>query len=224
MFIWCPNNGDECNKHIIPSPKSCFLMYSTREDTDVIIDVVEEVLEENEITLNVADRRGDSINLFCKICQMIQASSFGIVIFTKETPLPSTANIFYEAGLMHAQGKNIIFIGWGYNISEIPSDLSDLEWILSNNSEDLKTKLNLKISSILDKYQYFLILGQNEEKTKNYEKSIEYYTKAGLLCNNDDKKEEIANNIDSVYNKIKNSDMHPILKRRALDFKNFIKP
>jgi len=21
MFTWCPNNGDECNKHIHPSPK-----------------------------------------------------------------------------------------------------------------------------------------------------------------------------------------------------------
>jgi len=78
-------------------------------------------------------------NLYCKICELILSSAFGVALVTKNTPKRALPNIFFEIGLMVAFGKEILVLT--DSLKNIPSDLHGKEVIVFRSNEELKESI-----------------------------------------------------------------------------------
>lgn len=215
-MLWCPNSGEECEKKIVPHPKSGFLIISYKENIEEINGIentVREVFEEKNFSLRIAKEIRGRRNILCKICENIQSVAVVIVVYTQNTPKKSAPNIFYEAGMAHFLGKEVMFIAYK---TKMPSDLSGLEWIDANDMDDLRNKLSLQLDDIMDLAEHAKILGKNEENTNNFEKAVEYYIKAVLISGDQESVDALVN----IKEKIKQFD---VLNKLYLKVNNFLK-
>lgn len=193
-MIWCPNSGDECAHRVEPSPKSVFLIVPTpRRKTDLIKRIeseIHEVCQERGFSTIVATRRERSGNILCKICGMIQSTGIGVAVFTKTTKSRTIANLFYEAGMAHYLGKEVIFIGFGVKRT---SDLYGLEWVEVTTIKQLRRGLNARLKDMPRRAKYFNTLGEQEMDVHNLEKAAEYFMKAILIADYPPAGENLSN-------------------------------
>ena len=180
-MIWCPNSGDECAHLSQPHPRSVLLMIGTPRNNgtlsaieSAVIGVFESEGYNVEIARNVA--RGS--NILCKICELIQSIPIGVVVFTKDLEPKTVANIFYEAGLMHTLGKEVVFVGFDVRR---PSDLDGIEWIHASDTEELERRLRERLEGMPERAADYNTLGEHHKDVENYEKAAEYFMKAVLL-------------------------------------------
>lgn len=106
---WCPNSKAFCTIPMTPRPKTGFFMYSSREGNQDV-DLIKEAFSGNEFKLDDAMVRLSSKDIYCKICQKILVSAFGVALLTSKTPKESAMNIYLEIGLMKAFGKEVIIL------------------------------------------------------------------------------------------------------------------
>lgn len=204
MIIICPNNGDECDKHIQYIPKSAFLITayinkneSSYEEITKIEETLRSILKRNDFSLEIAKNKFNTGNMLCKICEYIQATSFSIALYPSKTPNRSVPNIFYEIGIAQTFGKSVYLMG-GKN-KKRPSDLGGLEWVKFDDISDLDQKFGDIFNKVNQKSEYYNTIGNLKFNAKNYGEAFWYYKTAYLL----NPTLEIKNNIIKINEKLK---------------------
>lgn len=107
--------------------------------------VIQAAATENAMACNRADDIWENPAIIDDVAALIDRSSIVVVDCTGKNP-----NVFYELGLAHAWGKEVIIIT--QNAADIPFDLQHIRHIqyLNNNEgrEDLSRKLSGRIRSL----------------------------------------------------------------------------
>ena len=100
---------------------------------------------QNIMECNRADDIWDNPAIIDDVAALIDRSSIVVVDCTGKNP-----NVFYELGLAHAWGKEVIIIT--QNAADIPFDLQHIRYIqyLNNNEgrEELTRRLSARVSSL----------------------------------------------------------------------------
>lgn len=146
----CPIGHKKCGEDIIPS-NSFFVghQFSQEKKDDLrksINDAVEQVVK--ECTPYYADNELRQV-LFCKICNKIQSTRFGIYDISKETDKGFTPNpnVMLELGLSLAFSKTTIIIMKAGQ--EAPSDLKWADIIFYESYKKLEGELIKKLPNVL---------------------------------------------------------------------------
>lgn len=128
-------------------------------------------------------------NLYCKICELILSSAFGVALITENTPKTALPNIFLEIGLMIAYGKEILILT--DSLENIPSDLSGKEVIVFKSDEELKKSIEKWSKEILKQIKYWNKLARISLYAKDYEKTFEYLKRAVMFGDFEDALSEL---------------------------------
>ena len=159
------------------APKTGFLIISSYENDSGIRGIIDEIFDSNGFNLKDAMNIRGTGNLYCKICEQILSSAFGVALITNDTPIDALRNIFLEIGLMMAFGKEIIILT--DNMKNIPSDLQGKEVFIFTDNNDLSESINKWSIEILEeRITYWRTLAKYSVDAKDYEKTYEYLRKA----------------------------------------------
>lgn len=142
---------------------TAFLMYQFSEQDDYLVDTIKRFFQSP--TYYVFDAR-EEVGLgikICKICRLVQASDFGIMVLTPENP-----NAYLETGMMMGMGKRNLYIASksflksiGKTLKEYVSfDLSDQLVILHENKDELLHELKKEVPNFIEN----IILGTALER------------------------------------------------------------
>ena len=93
------------------------------------------VLAELKVEPYRADKDINNIDIMCKVCEQIQICPYAIVNISDWNP-----NVLFELGLLYGLGKKVIIIKDESTIN-VPTDLSNIEYISYSNSTQLSSKL-----------------------------------------------------------------------------------
>lgn len=152
-------------------------MFSTREDTRKLrADIKKTFAESGYHLINAMERMGSDDN-YCKICEQILSSAFGVALITKYTPPPSLYNIYLEIGLMRAFGKEVLILTPDRTL--IASDLEGKGVFPYIDENDLKPGIRDWIDQIptrIEDYNTFAEIFLKEYQ--DYEKFFDYSKKA----------------------------------------------
>jgi hypothetical protein len=177
MLIWCPDHLCECAKTIIPKPKTGFFMFSTREDTRKLRSKITATFGSKGIGLINAMARTGSDDNYCKICEQILSSAFGVALITKNTPPESLNNIYLEIGLMRAFGKETLILT--PDLKLITSDLAGKGVLPYENEDVMQQKILNWIDQIPNKiHDYNTHAEIALDEFNDYEKFFDYSKKA----------------------------------------------
>jgi len=185
MIIVCPNTKDDCGRHIVSHPKLGFLMISDAEnkinggEKSEIRDNLDEIFEFHDLKLMDAMSVHETTDNYCKICDLIQSSAFGIAFITENTSENAKSNIYLEIGLMKTFGKDVIILT--DNREAIASDLKGKGILEFKKFSEMQSKIQEYLQNFPKDIIYFKRLGDNWFAVKDYEKSFEYYKKAVML-------------------------------------------
>lgn len=161
----------------MPAPKTGFLISSSSENDSGIRGKIGEIFDSNGFNLKDAMNIRGTGNLYCKICEQILSSAFGVALITKDTPIDALRNIFLEIGLMTAFGKEIIILT--DSMENVPSDLQGKEVFIFTDNNDLSESINKWSTEILEeRITYWRTVTEYSVDAKDYEKAYEYLRKA----------------------------------------------
>jgi len=182
-MIICPLNTGECNRLILPKPRTVFVMApSVKYQTDtskIVLRNIMEGLSDLRYKIIVGSeivRHGD---YFCSICQDTQGCAFGIAMVYDGLPVSTISNIYLETGIMQGFGKPVIlFVDKKKNL---PSDYIR-HYAIFYNSKDYLSRYRSLLEDIakLPKNVYEHV-GQFAFKARDYEKAAKYYQEAYLI-------------------------------------------
>lgn len=182
-MIVCPLNTGECNRLILPKPRTVFVIapsirYQTADSKIVLSNIIKglaglnySIIEGSKIV-----RHGD---YFCSICQDLQGCAFGVAIVYDGLPVSTISNIYLETGIMQGFGKPIILLV--DRKKNLPSDYIRHYAVFYNSKEYLSRYRSVleDISQLPENvYEY---VGQFAFKAKDFEKSAKYYQEAYLI-------------------------------------------
>lgn len=182
-MIICPLNTGECNRLILPKPRTVFIMApSTKYQTDasktVLGNIIKSLTDLNYKTVEGSKivRHGD---YYCSICQNTQGCAFGVAMVYDGLPVSTTSNIYLETGVMQGFGKPVIlFVDKKKNL---PSDYIR-QYVVFYNRRGYLSKYKSLLEDVTklpeDFYEY---VGQFAFRAKDYEKAAKYYQEAYLI-------------------------------------------
>jgi hypothetical protein len=217
MLIWCPDHLCECAKTIIPQPKAGFFMFSTREDTDKIRSAITATFESKGLHLINAMARTGSEDNYCKICEQILSTAFGVALITKDTPHESLHNIYLEIGLVRAFGKEALILT--PDIKSVTTDLAGKGVLPYKSEEEMKQKIiswTEQIPKKVHDYNTHAEIALTE--LNDYEKFFDYSKKAIMFGDFSTPIKEL----NAVFNSKKPMN-HNISKRLQSEAKVFLK-
>lgn len=152
-------------------------MFSTREDTKQLRSKITATFASKEIHLINAMARTGSDDNYCKICEQIISSAFGVALITKNTPPESLNNIYLEIGLMRAFGKEALILTPDFNL--ITSDLAGKGVLPYENEDEMNQKILNWIDQIPNKiHDYNTHAEITLDEFNDYEKFFDYSKKA----------------------------------------------
>jgi hypothetical protein len=152
-------------------------MFSSREDTRKLRTSIKKTFVDSGFHLINAMERVGSDDVYCKICEQILSSAFGVALITKYTPPPSLYNIYLEIGLMRAFGKEVLILTPDRSL--IASDLEGKGVLPYTNENDLEHGIHTWIDQIPARIQDYNTFAEIYLKeSKDYEKFFDYSRKA----------------------------------------------
>ena len=179
----------------MPAPKTGFLIISSSENDSIIRGKVDEIFDSNGFNLKDAMNIRGTGNLYCKICERILSSAFGVALITKDTPRNTLPNIFLEIGLLTAFGKEVIILT--DSRETIPSDLQGKEVFIFADNNNLSEYINKWSTEIQEKrITYWRTLAKFSVEAKDYEKAYEYLRKAIMFGDFEDSLSELKGIFD----------------------------
>jgi hypothetical protein len=157
-------------------PKTGFFMFSTRENIRGLRNTINQTFEAAGFHLVDAMARMGGDDNYCKICELIQSTAFGVALITENTPPESRENIYLEIGLVRAFGKESLILTPDRMI--IASDLEGKGVFPFNNKKQLIKGINNWISQIPRRIKFFNRFSEIYLKQADYEKFFDYSKKA----------------------------------------------
>lgn len=200
----------------MPVPKTGFLIIPSSENDTMIRGKVDEIFDSNGFSLKDAMNIRGTGNLYCKICERILSSAFGVALITKDTPKNTPPNIFLEIGLMTAFGKDVVILTDG--MENIPSDLQGKEVFIFTDNNNLSESINKWCTEIQEKrITYWRTLAKFSVDAKDYEKAYEYLRKAIMFGDFEDSVLELK----EIFNEYSKSEI-TISERLKQEIGNFL--
>lgn len=215
-MIVCPLNTGECNRLILPKPRTVFVMapstkYQTEDSKIVLSNIIKNLsdLSYKIIEGSTIVRHGD---YFCSICQDLQGCAFGVAMVYDGLPVSTISNIYLETGIMQGFGKPVIlFVDKRRNL---PSDYIRHYAVFYNSKKYLSRYGSVleDISKLPENvYEY---VGQFAFKAMDFEKSAKYYQEAYLI----NPKKETLREIKSIASALERAKGIPrAYKQRLLE-------
>lgn len=151
----CPKNYPRhCNllenekEHLERSEKyKAFLMYQFSGQDDYLVDTIKSFFHSPTYHVFDASQEAGLGIKICKICRLVQASDFGIMVLTPENP-----NAYLETGMMMGMGKRNLYVAsrnilkaQNKTLKDIAFDLSDQLIIEHGDATELLQKLEKEI-------------------------------------------------------------------------------
>jgi len=165
----------------------------------------------NEMSLNLL--RGDETqsigDIFSQILRLIVKSSFIIVNIDGKNP-----NVFYELGIAHTLGKNIMFISKRGN--EMPFDVRQYRTLFYNKEEELKDTLSDSITNFNKQKEMFFSTKnsvRSDIAPSSSDKSLKLYQK---VLDIDPSNIQALLGIGGIYGKLSNSSLALEYYKKAL--------
>ncbi len=188
MILYRPVDGDVHTHPIKFRCKTCFIMTKLSNPTPDIsreaCGSIEAIFEDHNISCVDAESITTGRDFLSKIWDLIISVPIGVAIVHEDYPSQTVANIFYEVGLFHALGKEVLIVkSKGF---KIPSDFVRTEYVVYNDSFD--TKFRNFVSGLDGRVEYYIMLAQQVEN--NPLLAIDYYRRAYLLSGDDSFKDE----------------------------------
>lgn len=113
----------------------CFVAYDFKKSRGLYDSVIEPVLKWQGFEPRPADKVLDSQPIISKIVEEISSASLVIADITS-----GNNNVFYEAGIAHTFGKEIVFIG---KIKKLPFDVKHIECREYEKGQEKRLKMEL---------------------------------------------------------------------------------
>jgi hypothetical protein len=183
MILYKPTDGDVQTTKIEYRPKTCFIITQLGEPfSPQLIEIrnkIKNILNKNNINEIDASSVITGKDFLLKIWQLIISVPLGIAIID-ETMSPKTLeNIFYEIGMMHALGKEIVVVKTEQ--ANVPSDFVRTEYITYNSS--FISSFNKFFDTFWKVPKYYETIAEQLEK--NPLLSIDYLRRAYLITGDD---------------------------------------
>jgi len=215
-MIICPNTGDECSERVFPEPRTGFLIISSKENSVETRKKLDAAFNSIGFVLKDAMNIKKTKSIYCKICQQILASAFGVTLITKHTPQNALRNLFLETGLMLAFGKEVIILT--DSITNIPSDLRGKEIFVVKDDKDLFDSIVKWNKTILETSSYWEEVADLSLDGKDYEKAFEYLKRTIMLG-------DMHNSLYLLKKILRKQDQGEINlpERLKLDIENFVR-
>ena len=125
----------QCPKAPQQNDKRVFIGMPFRDKyEDIYEHGINEALQKLKLKPYRADKDTNNIDLMCKICEAIQSSKYGIINLTDWN-----ANVLFELGILYGLGKQVALIK--DKNSDVPVDLTGIEYIEYSKSSDVKDSL-----------------------------------------------------------------------------------
>jgi len=137
---------------IRPTFPFCFIAIPSGEEWIDSRETVKGVLNENGVFPYVAEEDVTAgKDVFCKICEKVLSSNFGVVELTEKNP-----NVMLEFGLILGNQKPV-FVLYNKAIAEkigvyLPTDITALERIEYFNQRELREKFSKGLKSYIEEY------------------------------------------------------------------------
>lgn len=182
-MIVCPLTLDECNKVIVPSPRTAFIMAPSKQKTTPelrqVIDKVESVLSEHSFDHIEGAELVDYGDYLCSICKSILACPVGIAVSSVDIPADTLSNILWEMGLMQGFGKPVILLA--HQRRGLPSDFAR-HFVIFFKHRGYVNKFGALLESLIAREGYYSdTLGDLAFEAGDYEKAGKYYQDAYLI-------------------------------------------
>lgn len=186
-IVFSPLADEELTSDFTPLPKHGFIMvHSAAEISPVearIEKIVGEMLRRQGFrTKKAADEVGTKDYLH-KIVRLIRGCGFGVAIFSASTPSRTLATIFFEIGLAHVLGKDVLMIKTAD--ATIPSDFVRTEWIDFRPTDEaaFRKRLSKACDLFRKNAEFYSKLGTValEARIPDLELAFERYRQAHLL-------------------------------------------
>lgn len=152
------------------------MIISSSENDSEIRGKIGEIFDSKSFNLKDAMNTRSTGNIYCKICEQIISSAFGVALVTKNTPKDALRNIFLEIGLMTAFGKEIIILT--DDLENIPTDLKGKEVFIFQDDTKLRNDIESWIKDIPNMIAHWRMLTNIWIEDEDYEKAYEYFRKA----------------------------------------------
>ena len=182
-MVVCPLNTGECNRLILPKPRTVFVIapsirHQTR-DSKMVLSSVIKVLGEMKYSVIEGSRIVRHGDYFCSICQDLQGCAFGVAIVYDGLPVSTISNIYLETGIMQGFGKPVILLV--DKKKNLPSDYVR-HYAVFCNSREYVSRYRSVLEDICklpeNMYEY---VGKFAFKARDFEKSAKYYQEAYLI-------------------------------------------
>ena len=182
MILYRPTDGDVHSTTVDYRPRTCFLMTQLGEPVSNIVTQIREDLvsrlTRREIGVIDAESEISGRDFLLKIWKLLIGVPLGIAIIHREMSQETFANIFYEVGLMHACGKEVLIVKT--KGTSVPSDFVRTEYLEYGNR--FHEKLDKFVDSFLAQADYFERMADQLER--NPLLAIDYLRRAFLVSGN----------------------------------------
>ena len=165
--------------------------------------------------MNAMARTGSEDN-YCKICEQILSTTFGVALITKGTPAESLHNIYLEIGLIRAFGKEALILTPDFKI--ITTDLAGKGVFPYRSDEEMKQQIVNWADQIPYKiHDYNTHAEIALVEFNDYEKFFDYSKKAIMLGDFSDP----IDRLNAIFNS-KTQSKNNISKRLQSEVKVFL--
>ena len=215
-MIICPLNTGECNRLILPKPRTAFIIGpSAKYQTDASKIVLRNIIKSlSDLSYAIIEgskivRHGD---YYCSICQDTQGCALGVAMVYDGLPISTISNIYLETGVMQGFGKPVIlFVDKKKNL---PSDYIRHYIVFYNRREYLSKYRSLLEDITRLPENVYEHVGQFAFKARDYEKAAKYYQEAYLI----NPKQETLVTLESIVSALEKSRGIPrAYKQRLLE-------
>jgi len=215
-LVICPLNAGECNRLILPKPKTVFVMAPSGEfQTDAskrVLGKIIQVLSDRDYKIIEGSKLVRHGDYFCSICRNTQGCAFGIAMVYDGLPISTISNVYLETGIMQGFGKPVILV-----VDKRKNLASDYirHYAVFYNYKNYLSKYGSLLDDIAKLPEDFYVhVGQIALKAQDYEKAAKYYQEAYLI---DPKPQTLAiiKSISSLLEETKG--IPPAYKQRLLD-------
>ena len=195
-MIICPLNTGECNRLILPKPRTAFVMApSAKYQTDASKIVLRNIIKSlSDLSYGIIEgskivRHGD---YFCSICQATQGCALGVAMVYDGLPVNTVSNIYLETGIMQGFGKPVIlFVDKKKNLA---SDYIRHYAVFYRSSGHLSKYRSLLEDIAKLPENVYEPVGQFAFRARDYEKAAKYYQEAYLI----NPKKETLTTLESI--------------------------
>ncbi len=190
---YCPVRDIQCpvESKIQSTVPFCFIAIPSSSQWYDSRETIKEILNENGIFPYVADEDVTAgKDIFCKICERILSSTFGVIELTEKNP-----NVMLEFGLILGNQKPV-FILQNKAIApktqtHLPTDITALERIEYSNQKELRAQFSKGLRTYLEKICPTLKRGEEKQLTEANSEDLELVLEA-IKSNNYTKRYEGA--------------------------------